>query len=75
MKDFYLGRIAVYDEKRGLGEVEAAGGLRYPFHCTAILDGTRFVAEGADVEFTVVAGPLGRYEASAIRKINRAASA
>ena len=71
MKDFYLGRIAVYDEKRGLGEVEAAGGLRYPFHCTAILDGTRFVAENADVEFTVVAGPLGRYEASAIRKIDR----
>ena len=73
MKDFYLGRIAVYDEKRGLGEVEAAGGLRYPFHCTAILDGTRFVAEGADVEFTVVAGPLGRYEASAIRKVSRSA--
>jgi CspA family cold shock protein len=72
VKDSYAGRIAVYDEKRGLGEVEAAGGLRYPFHCTAILDGTRFVAEGADVEFTVVAGPLGRYEASAIRKINRA---
>jgi len=52
--------------------VEAAGGLRYPFHCTAIHDGTRFVALGADVEFTVVAGPLGRYEASAIRKIDRA---
>jgi CspA family cold shock protein len=72
VKDSYLGRIAVFDERRGLGEVEAAGGLRYPFHCTAIHDGSRFVAEGADVEFTVVAGPLGRYEASAIRKINRA---
>jgi cold shock protein len=71
VKDSYLGQIAVYDEHRGLGEVEAAGGLRYPFHCTAILDGTRFVAVGADVEFTVVAGPLGRYEASAIRKIVR----
>jgi CspA family cold shock protein len=72
VKDSYLGRIAVYDEQRGLGEVEAAGGLRYPFHCTAIHDGTRFVAVGTDVEFTVVAGPLGRYEASAIRKIVRA---
>ena len=45
MKDSYLGRIAVFDERRGLGEVEAAGGLRYPFHCTAIHDGSRFVAE------------------------------
>jgi cold shock CspA family protein len=72
MKDSYLGRIAVFDEKRGLGEVEAAGGLRYPFHCTAIHDGTRYIAVGGDVEFTVVAGPLGRYEASAIRKIDRA---
>jgi CspA family cold shock protein len=72
VKDSYLGRVAVFDEKRGLGEVEAAGGLRYPFHCTAIHDGTRFVAVDADVEFTVVAGPLGRYEASAIRKVQRA---
>ncbi len=71
MKDSYLGRVAVYDEQRGLGEVEAAGGLRYPFHCTAIVDGTRFVPVGADVEFTVVAGPIGRYEAGSIRTVVR----
>jgi cold shock CspA family protein len=67
MKDTYSGRVAVFDDHRGRGEVEAAGGLRYPFHCTAIADGTRTVAEGNDVEFELVTGPLGQLEASALR--------
>jgi CspA family cold shock protein len=61
------GRVAAYDERRGLGEVEAADGTRLPFHCTAIADGTRRIAPGTAVAFDVVAGPLGRTEADAVR--------
>ena len=62
-----VGQIVAFDRGRGLGELEAIDGTRYPFHCTAIADGTRAIATGVDVEFRVVAGPLGRPEAGAIR--------
>jgi cold shock CspA family protein len=61
------GTVAAFDEHRGLGEVEGEGGARYPFHCTAIADGSRTVAVGATVEFRVVAGPIGTAEATGIR--------
>jgi cold shock CspA family protein len=62
------GRVVQFDEHRGLGELEAvAGGGRYPFHCTAIADGSRAIEVGAEVEFEVVAGRLGRWEAAAVR--------
>jgi cold shock CspA family protein len=66
VKDTYSGRVAAFDDRRGRGEV-AVGGLTYPFHCTAIADGSRTVAEGAEVDFELVIGPLGRLEAAAIR--------
>ena len=34
------GRVVEFDDHRGLGEVEADDGRRFPFHCTAIADGT-----------------------------------
>jgi cold shock CspA family protein len=66
MKDTYSGRVVVFDDGRGRGEVEAAT-LRYPFHCTAVADGSRTVAEGAEVRFELVVGPLGQLEAAAVR--------
>ena len=39
----------------------------YPFHCTAIADGTRTIAVGTAVTFDVVPGRLGRWEASGLR--------
>lgn len=54
-----------FDEARGLGEIESAG-TRYPFHCTAIADGTRTIPVGASVTFEVRAAGLGRWEATAI---------
>jgi cold shock CspA family protein len=60
------GRVSAFDEHRGLGEVTEAGGAVYPFHCTAIADGTRTIEVGAEVEFEVAPGPLGRWEAAAI---------
>lgn len=59
------GTVASFDEARGLGEVEAEG-VRYPFHCTAILDGTRTIAVGREVTFALRPAGLGRWEASAI---------
>jgi cold shock CspA family protein len=61
------GRVVEFDDHRGLGVVEGDDGSRYPFHCTAIVDGTRTIPSGAQVEFDVVAGPIGRYEAASVR--------
>jgi CspA family cold shock protein len=61
------GHVVEFDDHRGLGVVEGDDGARYPFHCTAIVDGTRTIPPGARVEFDVVAGPIGRYEAASVR--------
>ena len=58
--------VSAFDEARGLGVVRADDGSTYPFHCTALADGTRNVALNARVVFTVAAGHGGRYEARAI---------
>ena len=63
----YSGRVAEYDDHRGRGEIEVGGGdFRFPFHCTAIADGTRTIAEGTPVRFRLVIGPLGALEAAAV---------
>jgi cold shock CspA family protein len=61
------GRVAAFDEHRGRGEIESDR-EHYPFHCTAIADGTRTIAVGTAVEFEVVPGPLGQWEAAAIER-------
>ena len=65
--DTRTGRVRAFDEARGLGEVETTGGVRYPFHCTAIADGSRRIAVGAVVVFEIGAGPLGTTEARHLR--------
>jgi CspA family cold shock protein len=60
------GVVSSFDDPRGLGEVTADDGATYPFHCTAIADGTRTIAEGTEVAFEVVAGRMGRWEAARI---------
>jgi cold shock CspA family protein len=62
------GTVRTFDERRGLGEIESDDGTTFPFHCTAIANGSRRIAEGAQVEFDVVAGLPGRWEAAAIEK-------
>ena len=61
------GTVVAFDAHRGLGEVEDEDGRRYPFHCTRIADGSRDIPVGMKVEFAVAPGPLGRWEAVAIR--------
>ena len=58
-----LGTVTAFDVGRGLGTVTDGAGGEWPFHCTAIADGSRTIAVGARVAFEVVAGHLGRYEA------------
>jgi CspA family cold shock protein len=60
------GAVTAFDEAAGLGVVTADDGTEYPFHCTQIADGTRTIAVGAPVAFTVIAR-LGRWEAAALR--------
>jgi cold shock CspA family protein len=58
------GVVATFDDDRGLGTVTADDGRALPFHCTAIADGSRAIAVGTRVVFTVSAGHLGRWEAA-----------
>jgi len=60
------GTVTRFDAERGLGEIEGADGSMYPFHSTVIADGTRTIAVGAAVEFEVIPGHLGRWEAAAV---------
>lgn len=61
------GRVESFDPAVGLGIVAGEDGRRYSFHCTRIADGSRAVDVGANVEFDVIAGHLGQWEATAIR--------
>ena len=67
MKALYSGRIATFDDHVGRGEIEARGGMHFPFHCTAIADDTRTIAPDTAVKFRLVPGPLGALEAIAIK--------
>jgi cold shock CspA family protein len=59
------GTVTQFDEPRGLGAIESDG-VTYPFHCTAISDGSRTIAVGTAVTFEVRAAGMGRWEAAAI---------
>jgi len=63
------GRVAEFDAHRGLGVVTADDGTAFPFHCTQIVDDSRAIEIGAAVEFIVIPGGVGRWEAGAIVKL------
>jgi cold shock CspA family protein len=60
------GRVTSFDRTRGLGTVVDDAGGSYGFHAAAIADGSRNVAVGAAVVFTVSPGHGGRYEARSL---------
>ena len=62
------GVVADFDEGRGLGTI-VADDVTYPFHCTALADGSRNVSPGAAVEFDVQAADQGRWEATRIHRL------
>ena len=63
------GTVDSFDEDRGTGTVVDGGGQHFAFHCTAILDGSRTVAVGTHVAFTLAPGHRGRVEARALRPL------
>ena len=62
------GTVTAFDHDRGLGEVTAADGRQLLFHCVEIADGTRTIPVGVPVEFAVIPGLLGAWEAGAITR-------
>jgi cold shock CspA family protein len=60
------GTVTAFDEHRGWGEITADDGTVYPFHCTVLTDGSRTVQRDRPVEFDVVPGHLGRWEAASV---------
>jgi CspA family cold shock protein len=58
------GTVVEFDADVGLGVIDADG-VRYPFHCVEIADGSRDIGVGTDVTFDVLC-KLGRYEAASI---------
>jgi cold shock CspA family protein len=62
----HRGRVASFDPRRGLGAVEDENGTSYGFHATAIADGSRRIAVGTAVVFTVSPGHRGLYEARSL---------
>jgi cold shock CspA family protein len=74
------GQVVAFDERVGLGEIQAEGGAgggahrpsqpdRFGFHCTQLADGSRTVAVGTRVDFRLLAGRGGRWEAADIRPV------
>jgi cold shock CspA family protein len=59
----HAGSVVEFDVDSGLGVVADTAGCHYPFHCTAIADGTRAIGIGQAVRFTVAPGHGGRLEA------------
>jgi len=62
-----VGTVASFDDAVGVGSVrDASSGCEHFFHCTAIADGTRTIPAGTPVQFEVVAGGRGQWEAAAL---------
>jgi CspA family cold shock protein len=61
-----FGVVATFDDQKGYGTVRADDGTEHFFHCTAVADGTRTIAVGTRVGFTLVPGRQGRWEATGL---------
>ncbi len=64
------GRVTSFDEATGWGEIaadhEAGSVAGYPFHCTAVVDGTRTIAVDTPVTFSLAPGHRGVWEATGV---------
>ena len=72
------GKVVEFDEGRGLGAIKTETNIvlgdeaeHYRFHSTRIADGTRSIKVGSHVEFSIIAGPEGRWEANAISEVEK----
>lgn len=60
------GTVESFDFQVATGVLVDRSGIRYPFHCTAIADGSRDIQVGIEVAFRLVFGHAGRVEAASI---------
>lgn len=67
------GTVVDFDADRGLGAVRDDAGDVIPFHCTALVDGSRSVAVGTRVTFVTAAGHRGLIEARGLVRLQQAA--
>lgn len=61
-----VGLVESFDDEVGLGVIVDGDGGRWPFHCTAIADGSRTIEVGATVRFDRSWGGPGSWEAAAV---------
>ena len=61
-----LGTVENFDADVGLGSLRTAEGVEYVFHCTAVSDGSRRIAAGTRVAFSVGPVGLGVWEATVV---------
>jgi cold shock CspA family protein len=57
------GWVEDFDDDVGLGHVTSKSGRRHRFHCTQIAGGSRTIAVGTPVTFTVAPAHHGEWEA------------
>jgi cold shock CspA family protein len=60
--------VVEFDDEKGYGAVRTEDGRELFFHCVSIADGSRSIGIGTAVEFEVVPGHLGRWEAAQVRR-------
>lgn len=60
------GTVSAFDDAAGVGSVTGDDGTEVPFHCVAVADGSRSIAEGTPVTYRIVAGHGGRWEAAEV---------
>ncbi|WP_420619208.1 hypothetical protein [Candidatus Poriferisocius sp.] len=61
-----IGTVVSFDGATGWGTIAAEDGTAYPFHCTAIADGTRTITAGIAVTLHLAPGHRGVWEAAGI---------
>jgi cold shock CspA family protein len=66
-----IGEVVEFDDEAGYGTVQAEGGTRHFFHCTAVADGSRSIEVGTAVRFEVVPGRRGQWEGTALEPVSR----
>jgi cold shock CspA family protein len=62
----FEGAVSAFDQRRGVGSVSDPDGATWPFHATAISDGSRDIEVGTVVRFRLAPGHGGRYEARTV---------
>lgn len=70
----HTGVVETFDDAVGLGSIRCGSKILIGFHCIAIADGSRTIAVGTSVAFTVTTGHNGNVQAASVVSIDRVAS-